>query len=233
MEPKTNSICFCNRLPLSSSVLHLSCFLLWSSFVSSQHLSRYFKQSAKTMEQQFQKESRFYGSLIRHVLLLNLSCYFNTTSPKFAPWITRGLVADCSRTGKWSGNGLVEVVQEVRASCLIWSTLLNWTQQQCLDCHHYHWFQLTKTHQALCPYKSLKNLAVSWVLIFEGTVPMVWKTTVINWKMASQASLPLKQTMMMSINPSNMHILFFATSTSQYLRSRSAKCLLGMLRIPV
>lgn len=29
------------------------------------HLSRYFKQSAKTMEQQFQKESRFYGSLIR------------------------------------------------------------------------------------------------------------------------------------------------------------------------
>ncbi|XP_040385370.1 mediator of RNA polymerase II transcription subunit 17 [Oryza brachyantha] len=29
------------------------------------HLGRYFKQSAKTMEQQFQKESRFYGSLIR------------------------------------------------------------------------------------------------------------------------------------------------------------------------
>ncbi|CAO2174287.1 unnamed protein product [Urochloa humidicola] len=29
------------------------------------HLSRYFKQSAKTMEQQFQKETRFYNSLIR------------------------------------------------------------------------------------------------------------------------------------------------------------------------
>ncbi|KAL6626565.1 hypothetical protein ACP70R_030291 [Stipagrostis hirtigluma subsp. patula] len=29
------------------------------------HLSRYFKQSAKTMEQQFQKETRFYSSLIR------------------------------------------------------------------------------------------------------------------------------------------------------------------------
>lgn len=29
------------------------------------HLGRYFKQSAKTMEQQFQKEARFYGSLIR------------------------------------------------------------------------------------------------------------------------------------------------------------------------
>ncbi|KAL5206399.1 hypothetical protein ABZP36_034608 [Zizania latifolia] len=29
------------------------------------HLACYFKQSAKTMEQQFQKESRFYGSLIR------------------------------------------------------------------------------------------------------------------------------------------------------------------------
>ncbi|EES02643.1 mediator of RNA polymerase II transcription subunit 17 [Sorghum bicolor] len=29
------------------------------------HLSRYFKQSARTMEQQFQKETRFYSSLIR------------------------------------------------------------------------------------------------------------------------------------------------------------------------
>ncbi|KAE8778621.1 mediator of RNA polymerase II transcription subunit 17 [Hordeum vulgare] len=29
------------------------------------HLGRYFKQSAKTMEQQFQKDARFYGSLIR------------------------------------------------------------------------------------------------------------------------------------------------------------------------
>ncbi|KAM0897576.1 hypothetical protein ACQ4PT_022485 [Festuca glaucescens] len=29
------------------------------------HLGRYFKQSTKTMEQQFQKEARFYGSLIR------------------------------------------------------------------------------------------------------------------------------------------------------------------------
>ncbi|KAF7103793.1 hypothetical protein CFC21_104738 [Triticum aestivum] len=29
------------------------------------HLGRYFKQSAKTMEQQFQKEAKFYGSLIR------------------------------------------------------------------------------------------------------------------------------------------------------------------------
>uniref|UniRef100_A0A453SVY8 Mediator of RNA polymerase II transcription subunit 17 n=1 Tax=Aegilops tauschii subsp. strangulata TaxID=200361 RepID=A0A453SVY8_AEGTS len=29
------------------------------------HLGQYFKQSAKTMEQQFQKEARFYGSLIR------------------------------------------------------------------------------------------------------------------------------------------------------------------------
>ncbi|KAL6847728.1 hypothetical protein ACP4OV_021856 [Aristida adscensionis] len=29
------------------------------------HLSRYFKQSAKTLEQQFQKETRFYSSLIR------------------------------------------------------------------------------------------------------------------------------------------------------------------------
>ncbi|KAM3207084.1 hypothetical protein ACQJBY_062341 [Aegilops geniculata] len=29
------------------------------------HLGRYFKQSAKTMQQQFQKEARFYGSLIR------------------------------------------------------------------------------------------------------------------------------------------------------------------------
>jgi len=52
----------------------LLCLLLQSSFVPfgiSQHLSRYFKQSAKTMEQQFQKETRFYNSLIRYILLLN------------------------------------------------------------------------------------------------------------------------------------------------------------------
>jgi hypothetical protein len=38
-------------------------FFFFSS--SMQHLGKYFKQSAKTLEQQVSREARFYGALIR------------------------------------------------------------------------------------------------------------------------------------------------------------------------